>query len=159
MPIEIEHKFLLVNDDWRKLVEKTYHYWQGYLSSTRQNSVRIRVADTKAWINIKSAVVGTHRLEYEYDIPVPEAKEILEQLCHKPLIEKYRHIVTYGQHVWEIDEFLGDNLGLIVAEVELAEKDEKFVTPSWIGQDVTHDLRYYNNFLSQNPYNKWIQHK
>lgn len=155
MPLEIEHKFLLANDEWRKQIEKTVYYKQGYLSSTEQNSIRVRISDQHAWINIKSAVIGTHRLEYEYEIPTSEANEILEQLCHKPLIEKKRHFVHHGEHLWEIDEFLGENDGLIVAEVELSEINESFQKPTWAGQEVTHDLRYYNNNLCQNPYKDW----
>lgn len=155
MAIEIEHKFLLVNDEWRSHIERTSYYKQGYLSSTKQNSIRIRISDANAWINIKSAVIGTHRLEYEYEIPLSDAKEILSELCHKPLIEKHRHFVTHDNHLWEIDEFMGENAGLIVAEIELNEVGENFRRPSWIGKEVTHDLRYYNNSLCQNPYANW----
>ncbi len=155
MPLEIEHKFLVLNDSWRSDVDKTTFYKQGYLSSTKQNSIRVRVSDKQAWINIKSAVIGTHRLEYEYEIPIPEAIEILDQLCHKPLIEKKRHFVHYKQHTWEIDEFLGENEGLVVAEIELSSLDEQYEKPSWLGIEVTHDLRYYNNSLCKKPYKKW----
>ncbi|WP_305906393.1 CYTH domain-containing protein [Methylomarinum sp. Ch1-1] len=155
MPLEIEHKFLLLNDDWRQQIEKSVHYKQGYLSSTKQNSIRIRVSDQQAWINIKSAVIGTHRHEYEYEIPLQEANEMLDELCHKPLIEKKRHFVHYDKHLWEIDEFMGENAGLIVAEIELSDLDETFKKPSWVGQEVTHDLRYYNNNLCKSPYKDW----
>ncbi|WP_031434857.1 CYTH domain-containing protein [Methylomarinum vadi] len=155
MPLEIEHKFLLANDEWRQHIKKSVYYKQGYLSSTKQNSIRIRISDTHAWINIKSAVIGTHRLEYEYEIPLSEANEILEQLCHKPLIEKKRHFVAQDKHTWEIDEFLGANQGLVVAEIELSSLDEEFHKPSWLGKEVTHDLRYYNNNLCKFPYRDW----
>lgn len=155
MALEIEHKFLLANEEWRSQVEKSVYFKQGYLSSTKQNSIRVRISDTNAWINIKSAVIGTHRLEYEYEIPLSDAKEILDELCHKPLIEKQRHYITHANNIWEIDEFMGENSGLIVAEVELSEIGENFDRPSWIGAEVTHDLRYYNNSLCQNPYANW----
>lgn len=155
MALEIEHKFLLISDEWRRHIDKTVYYKQGYLSSTEHNSIRVRISDQHAWLNIKSAVIGTHRLEYEYEIPLTEANEILEQLCHKPLIEKKRHFVHHGEHLWEIDEFLGENQGLIVAEIELSELNEEFQKPTWAGQEVTHDLRYYNNNLCKNPYKNW----
>lgn len=155
MPLEIEHKFLLKNNDWRQHITKTVYYKQGYLSSTETNSIRIRISDTHAWINIKSAVIGTHRLEYEYEIPLAEANEILERLCQQPLIEKKRHFVVHDKHTWEIDEFMGANAGLIVAEIELSNLDEKFLKPSWVGAEVTHDLRYYNNNLCKSPYKEW----
>ncbi len=155
MALEIEHKFLLRNEDWRPLVSHSAHLKQGYLISSKQNSIRVRISDKQAWLNIKSATTGTHRHEYEYLIPLDEANEILEMLCHKPLIEKNRHYVHCDNHTWEIDEFLGDNSGLIVAEIELKKINEKFTKPSWIGQEVTHDLRYYNNNLSARPYKEW----
>ncbi len=155
MAIEIEHKFLLANDDWRALVSHSATYRQGYLSSDEHSSMRVRVADDKAWLNIKSATIGTQRQEFEYEIPVSEANEILDSLCHKPLIEKTRYFVTYDKHVWEIDEFAGENQGLIVAEVELDEVGENFSKPSWLGLEVTEDIRYYNNQLSKHPYCEW----
>ncbi len=158
MPLEIEHKFLLKNDRWRNEIDHSVYYKQGYLSSTEKNSIRVRISDSKAWLNIKSATIGNHRLEYEYEIPLQEADEILNQLCHKPLIEKTRHFVKHADHLWEIDEFAGDNKGLIVAEVELGELDEQFAKPDWAGEDVTEDIRYYNNQLSKNPYKNWSDH-
>jgi adenylate cyclase len=155
MALEIEHKFLLNNDTWHQHIDRSVYYKQGYLSSTEKNSIRVRISDKHAWLNIKSAVIGTHRHEYEYEIPLEEANEILEMLCHKPLIEKTRHFVYHDKHVWEIDEFMGDNEGLIVAEIELTKIDEKFEKPTWIGQEVTHDLRYYNNNLCKKPYKEW----
>ncbi len=155
MPLEIEHKFLLKNDAWRDAIDHSVYYKQGYLSSTEQNSIRVRISDSNAWLNIKSATIGNHRLEYEYEIPLSEADEILDQLCHKPLIEKTRHFVKYADHLWEIDEFSGDNEGLIVAEVELGKLNEQFAIPNWVGQEVTEDIRYYNNQLTKNPYKNW----
>ncbi|MBE0437722.1 MAG: CYTH domain-containing protein [Methylomicrobium sp.] len=155
MAIEIEHKFLLLNDDWRKLVTKSTKYKQGYLASEKNASIRVRISDDEAWLNIKSATIGNFRHEYEYEIPYHDAEEIINNLCRKPLIEKTRHLIPIGPHIWEIDEFEGENQGLIVAEIELQETDQAFAKPEWIGQEVTHDLRYYNNNLSLKPFSKW----
>jgi len=155
MALEVEHKFLLANDGWRNEIDHSVHYKQGYLSSSPLSSVRVRISDTHAWLNIKSATIGTHRQEFEYEIPLSDANDILEALCHKPLVEKMRHFVRHEGHVWEIDEFMGDNAGLIVAEVELSQIGESFAKPDWIGEEVTSDLRYYNNNLTKNPYKNW----
>lgn len=155
MAIEIERKFLLANDNWRALVSHTSNYRQGYLSSQPTCSIRVRISDDCAWINIKSAVAGTHRHEYEYKIPVSDAEEIIANLCKKPIIEKQRHIVINDSNTWEIDEFSGINLGLCVAEIELSSIDQPFSTPEWLGVEVTHDLRYYNNNLITYPYSEW----
>ncbi len=155
MAIEIERKFLLANDAWRALVSKSIHYRQGYLNSDAHSSVRVRISDDTAKINIKSATIGAQRQEYEYDIPAEDAHELLSTLCNKPLIEKIRHLVVIGQHTWEIDEFAGENQGLIVAEIELNQVDEYFDKPAWIGQEVTEDVRYYNNQLAKQPYTTW----
>lgn len=155
MGIEIEHKFLLANDDWRKQVHKTVRYRQGYLSSLPTCSMRVRIAGDQAWLNIKSATIGAERMEFEYEIPCPDANEIIDKLCGKPVIEKTRHFVNVDNLLWEIDEFDGLNQGLIVAEIELNYIDQFFTKPAWIGQEVTHDLRYYNNNLALNPYSNW----
>jgi adenylate cyclase len=156
MAIEIEHKFLLANDDWRKSIQKSVKYKQGYLSSQPTSSIRVRITDNQAWLNIKSATIGTQRLEFEYEIPLEDAREILRSLCAKPLIEKTRHFVPNDGNLWEIDEFEGDNDGLIIAEIELTEVGKTFTKPEWLGLEVTHELRYYNNNLVKNPYNKWF---
>lgn len=155
MAIEVEHKFLLANDNWRKQVSQSLQYRQGYLTSEPTSSIRVRTCNDKAWLNIKSATIGTQRYEYEYEIPLEDANEIIDKLCRKPLIEKTRHFVSVDNHTWEIDEFKGDNTGLIVAEIELESAGEAFTLPEWIGEEVTHDLRYYNNNLSKNPYKEW----
>ena len=155
MALEVEHKFLLANDSWRNEIEYSVHYKQGYLSSSPLSSVRVRISDSNAWLNIKSATIGSHRQEYEYEIPPADANEILDELCHKPLIEKMRHFVHRGHHVWEIDEFMGENVGLIVAEIELSEIGESFTQPEWLGAEVTDDLRYYNNNLCKHPFKDW----
>jgi adenylate cyclase len=156
MAIEIEHKFLLANDDWRKSVQKSVKFRQGYLSSQPTSSIRVRIAGNQAWLNIKSATIGTQRLEFEYEIPLDDAGEILKSLCTEPLIEKTRHFVPNDGNLWEIDEFEGDNDGLIIAEIELPEVGKSFTKPRWLGVEVTHELRYYNNNLVSNPYNKWF---
>jgi adenylate cyclase len=155
MAIEIEHKFLLANDDWRKHVSRSVKYRQGYLSSQASSSIRVRISNDHAWLNIKTATVGTHRHEYEYEIPMADATEILMNLCRKPLIEKTRHFVTDDNQLWEIDEFEGDNQGLIVAEIELDATGQSFSKPYWLGLEVTEDLRYYNNNLAIHPYSEW----
>jgi len=157
MALEIEHKFLLANEAWRKEIKHSVHYKQGYLSSNPLSSIRVRISDTQAWLNIKSATIGSHRQEFEYEIPLADANTILDDLCHKPLIEKIRHHVQRNQHLWEIDEFMGDNAGLIVAEIELSEIGEAFDQPDWLGQEVTEDVRYYNNNLSRQPFKDWGQ--
>ena len=155
MALEVEHKFLLANDDWRDEVDHAVYYKQGYLSGSPLSSVRVRISDTHAWLNIKSATIGTYRQEFEYEIPLADANAILDDLCHKPVIEKVRHFVSHQDHLWEIDEFKGDNAGLIVAEIELSQIGESFAKPHWIGAEVTDDLRYYNNNLTKNPYKNW----
>ena len=155
MAIEIEHKFLLANDDWREQIIRSVKYRQGYLSSETTSSIRIRISDDHAWLNIKSATIGTHRHEYEYEIPLSDANEIINNLCRKPIIEKTRHFVIDDGNTWEIDEFDGDNRGLCVAEIELPEIGKPFSKPHWLGKEVTHDLRYYNNNLAIHPYVEW----
>ena len=155
MAIEIEHKFLLANNGWREHVSHHVIYRQGYLTSQATSSIRVRISDKQAWLNIKSATIGTQRSEYEYEIPLSDAHEILDNLCLKPVIEKTRHFVTHDNHQWEIDEFEGENTGLIVAEIELSEIGETFAKPDWLGKEVTQDVRYYNNNLAKFPFSQW----
>jgi len=155
MALEIERKFLLKNDDWRKSVSSASVIRQGYLAPLDTSSVRVRLDGDKANINIKSATIGISRLEYEYAIPVSDAKELLDALCRKPQIHKTRHIVLVGQHVWEIDEFYDENEGLIVAEIELGDENEDFLKPEWLGEEVSDDARYYNVNLIKRPYTSW----
>lgn len=155
MPIEIERKFLLANEDWRDEVVRSSRIRQGYLGKIDKASVRIRVQGDKANINVKSATLSMRRMEYEYEIPLDEAEEMLDQLCAHPQVDKTRYIVERGQHVWEIDEFYGDNSGLIVAEVELADEHESIDKPIWLGQEVTADPRYYNVNLVKHPFSQW----
>lgn len=155
MAHEIERKFLLKNDDWRQQIQQSIPQIQGYLGTSESCSIRVRISAERANLNIKSATLGISRQEYDYSIPLEEAREILAHLCIKPLIEKTRHIVRVGSHIWEIDEFAGVNVGLIVAEVELDSTDESFEKPAWAGEDVSDDPRYYNVCLVKNPYRNW----
>jgi adenylate cyclase len=155
MALEIERKFLLRSDAWRSQVTQRVLMRQGYLSSGSRCSIRARIAGELAWLNLKARRSGMTRLEYEYPIPRQDADEILDELCEGPLIEKYRHEITIGAHVWEVDEFLGDNAGLIVAEIELASEGEPFERPSWLGEEVTQDERYYNFNLAKRPFRNW----
>ncbi|MDD4915952.1 MAG: CYTH domain-containing protein [Methylococcales bacterium] len=155
MALEIEHKFLLADDSWRTEISHAVLYKQGYLSSSPLGSIRVRISDEHAWLNIKSATIGASRLEFEYEIPLTDANTLLDELCCKPLVEKIRHFVQRGSHTWEIDEFLGDNAGLIVAEIELPEIGAAFDRPQWLGQEVTSDMRYYNNNLTRHPFKDW----
>ncbi len=155
MALEIERKFLLKSAVWRKLVSIQTSIRQGYLSYDAQSSVRVRITGQKADINVKSTSDGIYRLEYEYQIPLQDAQEMLKLVVHRPLIEKIRHLVHWGDHLWEIDEFFGGNSGLIVAEVELSSVDEAFERPPWVGEEVSTDARYYNSNLSRSPYGSW----
>jgi adenylate cyclase len=157
MALEIERKFLLKNESWQDICEKGKKYIQGYLtgSESELSSVRVRLEDENAYLNIKSLTLGIVRSEYEYAIPKQDALEMLEKLCFKPLISKMRYIVLYKNKKWEIDVFEGDNAGLIVAEIELEFKDEKIELPDFIAEEVSNDIRYYNVNLVNHPYNQW----
>jgi len=155
MPVEIERKFLLKSDAWRALARDAQRLRQGYLNNEARCSVRVRTSAKQGWLNIKSATLGVERQEFEYEIPWLEAGQMLDTLSLKPLIEKVRHYVDVGGHVWEIDEFEGDNAGLVVAEVELDHADEAFEKPDWAGEEVTHDVRYYNTSLCRHPFKDW----
>jgi len=155
MALEIERKFLLTNDAWKERVSRTVRIRQGYLNQARECSVRVRSADGRGWLNVKSVTIGPQRREYEYEIPFADAEEMLDSLCQRPLIEKVRHFVPQGHHVWEIDVFEGDNEGLVVAEIELNHAEEIFDRPPWIGREVTDDPRYYNTCLVRNPFKNW----
>ncbi len=155
MAQEIERKFLLLNDQWRKQAKRHDYYRQGYLNDATQCSIRVRIANNDAYLNIKSATLGIQRSEYEYKIPMRDANDMLSSFSLGPIIEKTRYFVDIGKHTWEIDVFEGDNKGLIVAEIELAHEDEVFEKPSWLGQEVSHEPRYYNVCLSKHPYKNW----
>lgn len=163
MGIEIERKFLLANDAWRAVAHRAIPMAQGYLndlsvveSGAQKASVRVRIEGGQAALNIKSRELGHTRQEFEYPIPVADAQALLK-LCVGGLVEKTRHLVRVGAHLWEIDEFAGDNAGLVVAEIELGHAEEAFERPAWLGRQVTDSLRYYNLALAQRPYSQWSE--
>ena len=153
MGVEIERKFLLAGDEWRALGEPLL-LRQGYLSSDAARVVRVRIEGDQAYLTIKGKSVGATRGEWEYPIPLPDAGELLA-LCEQPLVEKFRRKIEFAGNVWEVDEFLGANLGLVVAEIELYSEDQAFERPDWIGLEVTHDPRYFNSALARHPFSAW----
>jgi CYTH domain-containing protein len=154
MTKEIERKFLVKDVAWRSQAQGT-RYRQGYLNSTKERTVRVRIIDEKGFLTVKGITRGAARVEYEYEIPVVDAQVMLDELCEKPLIEKKRYRIKYKGLTWEVDEFFGENQGLIVAEVELESEDQKINKPAWIGQEVTGDARYFNANLIHHPFQKW----
>ena len=157
MSLEIERKFLIKNLDFKiESFEKKY-IKQGYLNADKNRTVRIRIADEKAFITIKgkSNKAGTTRFEWEKEIPFSEAEELL-LLCEPCIIEKHRYLIKKGTHTFEVDVFLGDNQGLIVAEVELNSENETFEKPTWLGNEVTGELKYYNSSISKLPFKNWL---
>jgi CYTH domain-containing protein len=151
---EIERKFLVRGDVWRSLAKGTA-YRQGYLSSAKERTVRIRTIGDSAFLTIKGLTVGATRSEYEYEIPLADCNAMLDALAEKPIIDKKRYKVPLEGLTWEIDEFFGDNTGLIVAEVELESEGQTFRKPEWVGEEVTADPRYFNSNLIKHPYSKW----
>ena len=161
MGIEIERKFLVIGNDWRAAAHKVVPMAQGYLNDLamvegggQRASVRVRIEGDEAFLNLKSRERGHTRQEFNYPIPVQEARELLA-LCVGGLVDKRRHYVQHQGHLWEVDEFLGDNAGLVVAEIELQRADEAFQMPAWAGRQVTESLRYYNLALASRPYSQW----
>jgi adenylate cyclase len=154
VPLEIERKFLVTHDGWRR-PGGGVRYRQGYLSTDPGRSVRVRSGAGRAFITIKGLTMNRTRPEYEYPIPLNDAEELLDRLCLKPLIEKTRHIVEHAGLRWEVDEFEGVNAGLVIAEVELAAADQRIQLPDWVGEEVTDDPRYYNASLIEHPYSTW----
>jgi adenylate cyclase len=153
MGIEIERKFLLAGDGWRALGQPVL-LRQGYLCSDPARVVRVRVDGGQAYITIKGKSSGATRGEWEYPVPLADAHELLE-LCEQPLIEKHRRKIEFAGNEWEVDEFTGANQGLVIAEIELSSEDQQFDKPDWIGEDVTHDKRYYNSNLVKQPFSSW----
>ncbi|MCB2221487.1 MAG: CYTH domain-containing protein [Bacteroidetes bacterium] len=151
---EIERKFLVTNHAYRHL-DKGKLYRQGFLSVEPERVIRIRAVEKKATLTIKAMGKGITRDEYEYEIPFSDARDLLANVCIQPLIEKIRYCVQVGTLTWEVDEFLGENRGLIIAEVEIENESDPLDVPDWVGEEVTHDLRYYNNHLVKNPYKNW----
>ncbi|HEY0891991.1 MAG TPA: CYTH domain-containing protein [Cellvibrio sp.] len=152
MAIEIERKFLVLGDAWRDA--PPVFYSQGYLNRDKARTVRVRIAGEEAFLTIKGTSVGARRAEFEYPIPVWDARELLA-LCEQPLIEKNRRKILHEGFIWEVDEFLGENLGLVVAEIELPAEDAAFTKPDWVGAEVTDDARYFNSNLSRTPFTCW----
>jgi len=152
MPVEIERKFLVTGTDWQ--TAKKVHYCQGYLNNDINRTVRVRIAGNTAFLTIKGPSIGVSRAEFEYAIPLDHAEQLLK-LCEGPLIEKNRHFINYDGLVWEVDEFLGENSGLVVAEIELKSDKQAFERPHWLGHEVTGDSRYFNSNLAVCPFQKW----
>ena len=151
---EIERKYLISDDSWRKDSYGTT-YRQGYLSTVKERTVRVRTINEKGFLTIKGITIGATRIEFEYEIPSAEANEMLDDLCEKPIIEKTRYKIPHAGLTWEVDEFTGVNQGLIVAEVELESEDQAIDKPLWAGEEVSGDPRYFNANLIANPYTTW----
>lgn len=154
MGIEIERKFLVVNDDYREK-GKGVRFRQGYLSTIKERVVRVRIIGQQGFLTIKGVNVGAVRPEFEYEIPVDDATIMLEKLCERPTLDKIRYQVKYRGFIWEVDEFLGENAGLVVAEIELADEKQTIIKPEWVGEEVTGDPRYFNSNLIKAPYKSW----
>ena len=155
MALEIELKFLVQNSSWKGQAEGV-HYRQGYLSTNKSRTVRVRTIKDKAFLTIKGISIGATRKEFEYEIPFNEGLIMLDELCEKPIIEKIRYkIKVENDLVWEIDEFLGENKGLIVAEIELQHEEQSFIKPDWLGKEVTTNPKFYNSSLVKFPFYKW----
>ena len=156
MALEIERKFLVKNDSYKAMAYSASRIAQGYICSSRGRTVRVRIRDEKGYLTIKGPAdsEGLGRYEWEKEIPMQEAQELM-RLCEPGMIDKTRYLVKSGKHVFEVDEFYGENEGLTVAEVELESADESYEKPDFIGEEVTGDVRYYNSFLMKNPFTRW----
>lgn len=162
MGIEIERKYLVKQEEWRshlpELLKKSPEigakYFQGYIPTNNETTVRLRIVGSQGYLTIKSKAQGYIRSEFEYSIPVEDAQQMLETLCLKPLIEKIRYKINYGNLVWEVDDFLGENKGLIIAEVELENENQAIDIPPWIDREVN-EHKYFNSSLIKHPYSKW----
>ncbi|MEM6517863.1 MAG: CYTH domain-containing protein [Cyanobacteria bacterium P01_D01_bin.71] len=154
MAQEIERKFLVTDVSWKQYARGTL-YRQGYIPTQNNTTVRVRIIGDRGYLTIKGPTNGISREEFEYDIPLADAEIMLADLCQLPLIEKWRYRINVGSHLWEIDEFLGDNAGLVLAEVELSSETVTFDRPSWAGVEVSQDARYYNSNLAKTPYRTW----
>lgn len=154
MAKEIERKFLLKSDAWRSLAEGRY-YCQGYIPTQGKQTVRARIIGDQGYLTLKGPAQGLSRSEFEYKIPLADAQAILTELCQSPRIEKHRYRIPVGDVVWEVDEFVGENQGLVLAEVELTHPEQVVVLPDWIGEEVTGNPRYYNSNLVRYPFKDW----
>ena len=155
MAYEIERKFLPSSDAWRRDIDRTLHIKQAYLCNTDKASLRIRTSNELAFISSKTMTRDIRRHEFEYPIPLHDAEFMIEFMCQGSAIIKDRHLVRVGEHVWEIDEFFGENSGLVVAEIELTHEEERFERPGWLGDEVSSDQRYFNMMLVNNPFKNW----
>lgn len=153
MNIEIERKFLLLNNLWKSEAIGV-HYKQAYLNEKGDNTIRVRIEGNHAKLTIKSKATNISRMEFEYDIPMEDAEKLF-LIAKTPAVEKYRYKIEYAGNIWEVDEFLGDNEGLVIAEIELKSENQPFQKPSWIGMEVSGDKRYTNANLARNPYKNW----
>ena len=156
MSIEIERKFLVKSQDFKEEAYQRNYIKQGFLNSDKERVVRVRISDEKGFLTVKgkSNASGTSRFEWEKEISKEEANDLMN-LCEKGIIEKYRYLVKSGNHTFEVDEFLGDNLGLLIAEVELSSENENYFAPKWLGKEVTGREEYYNSNLSKKPFCEW----
>lgn len=154
MATEIERKFLVVGEDWRSLGDAV-EIRQGYLSTVKERTVRVRVMGDRGYVTVKGITVGAARTEFEYEIPVADAHQMLDQLCERPIIEKTRSRIDVAGLIWEVDSFNGVNAGLVVAEVELEHEAQEIDPPRWIGKEVTDDPRYFNANLIAHPFTEW----
>jgi len=152
--MEIERKFLVQD---RQVVSghQPVHMRQGYLSTDPESVVRVRITDTHAWLTVKSRISDTVRHEFEWAIPVEDADQILNTICMRPIIEKKRYRIGHGNHLWEVDVFMGENTGLVIAEIELSDEQEPVEIPEWVGDEVSNDPRYLNINLVRHPYSNW----
>ena len=155
MAIEIERKFLVDKNKWEAFEkDKKYLIKQGYILTDPDKTIRIRKTDAKSYLTIKGLNTGARRTEYEHEIPAGDAEELIDEFSESQII-KTRYIINFRNKIWEVDEFIGDNEGLIIAEIELSDENEKFELPAWIGKEVTGEEKYYNSKLSENPYRNW----
>lgn len=154
MATEIERKFLVKDERWRSGARGKL-YRQGYLSTDPERAVRVRIIGERAYLTIKGIISDLSRYEYEYEVPLDDAREMLDRLCQRPLIEKTRYLVEHAGMTWEIDEFAGENAGLVVAEIELDDEDQEIALPPWVGDEVSDDPRYLNANLVRRPYRTW----
>jgi CYTH domain-containing protein len=154
MAKEVERKYLIANPGWKRDAVGVA-YRQGYLSTVKERTVRVRTIGEKGFLTIKGITVGVSRSEFEYEIPAADANAMLDELCERPLIEKNRYKIPFGGLTWEIDEFLGENVGLVVVEVELHDDRQTVELPPWVGAEVSGDPRYFNSNLIKNPYTQW----
>ena len=156
MAQEIERKFLVVNQQYKSEAGRAYVIKQGYLSANPERSVRVRIKGESGFLTIKGATYGSgiSRYEWEKEIPLDEAETLLK-ICEPGIIDKIRHEIRCGQHTFEVDEFFGDNQGLVIAEIELAAEDEPFARPAWLGKEVSGEVKYYNSMLAKHPYSTW----